>query len=296
MKNQLLDNKRQRTIDFLSGAALNLRRYDILDSSMSFNAVKVQVCLIQKNGLATIRYVGCSLALLEKGYVQEYSEFSKLSSYEAAFNNTCLNFTTFKDRDGYEKLVFIRDPLERFVSGWMYLCKRKGACFDCGQDIKCFLRTFFYCWSTDMKYSSTCTYRPPKNSGAKTSSQHIFFHISPQAAYCRMSDNFNPKDVRIIPYSRENVNSFLRSAAKPVMNSEQLEMLSSRLEEPSEHASDQVEARKLKQKIMDDWTLTTLFSTIYFIDYQTFSIDLPQFMLDAEMYKVDQSNVPFFLM
>uniref|UniRef100_A0A914VJP1 Sulfotransferase n=1 Tax=Plectus sambesii TaxID=2011161 RepID=A0A914VJP1_9BILA len=138
-----------------------------------------------KNGHAAIQYVSCLLAAVQSGDHQAENFLLSHSTYVGAFSPICANSISIwaSENDTYKKFVFLRDPLERFISGWLFICKRHGVCLDCGLDVACFLRTLFDCWITNMKYSEICTYNPPT-----VAKEFVFFHMIPQAVHCRLRD------------------------------------------------------------------------------------------------------------
>ena len=115
---------------FLFEASSNLTRPKNAPFSpiANFASSKTSVCLIPKNGHSVVRFVNCLLAISERSDGgRSYSSFNAQSTFKGAFSRKCnsvINSRKRKRMRGLQKVVFIRDPLERFVSGWLFLCKR----------------------------------------------------------------------------------------------------------------------------------------------------------------------------
>lgn len=95
-----------------------------------YPSIKKTVCAIPKNGHTVSTYIYCLLLAYEKGIhlfntffldgkkniaTQAYSKACKALSSEKAHNSSLSN--------NNEIVVFIRDPLNRFVSAWSHMCK-----------------------------------------------------------------------------------------------------------------------------------------------------------------------------
>jgi hypothetical protein len=133
-----------------------------------------------------------------------------------------------------------------------------------------------------MKHSKVCTYNPPN-----MTRDFIFFHISPQAIHCRLREKEKLLNYNVIDYSFEAVNSFLLRAAHPMLYNKQYEILNDLLHKTSDHAAAKKDAETYERRISSDKSLAAMFAILYFIDYDTFSIDLPQFIVDLELYNPD---------
>uniref|UniRef100_A0A914V6V1 Sulfotransferase n=1 Tax=Plectus sambesii TaxID=2011161 RepID=A0A914V6V1_9BILA len=99
--------------------------YDIYTTAL-FHAAESRVCMIAKNGHTAIQYVSCLLAAVQSGNRRAQKWMLSKSTFKAAYSPTCneLNSIWGRDDDNYKKIVFVRDPLERFVSGWLFVCRR----------------------------------------------------------------------------------------------------------------------------------------------------------------------------
>jgi hypothetical protein len=130
-----------------------------------------------------------------------------------------------------------------------------------------------------MQYSNACTFNPPT-----FPLNFLFFHISPQALHCNLREERIFKNHTIIKYSRDSINGFLLRAAQPVLRKEWHDHLMQLLNKPSDHASIREQLESYKNSIITNKELAKLFFALYFIDYETFGIKLPQFIVNFELY------------
>jgi hypothetical protein len=107
--------------------------------------------------------------------------------------------------------------------------------------------------------------------------------MSPQAMNCKLHDKLVLKNHTIIKYSRATVNELLSRAAHSVLHKERYRHLVQVLNEPSDHASQKEDMENYKIKIASESELATMFSVLYFTDYDTFEIDIPQFIVDLNL-------------
>uniref|UniRef100_A0A914UW70 Sulfotransferase n=1 Tax=Plectus sambesii TaxID=2011161 RepID=A0A914UW70_9BILA len=82
--------------------------------------------MISKNGHSVIQYVSCLLAAVQSGNLEVQNWLLSQSTYIGAFSPSCRGIRSIwgRDEDAYKKFVFLRDPLDRFVSGWLFVCHR----------------------------------------------------------------------------------------------------------------------------------------------------------------------------
>lgn len=82
--------------------------------------------MIPKNGHAAIQYVSCLLNYKETGDEAIYKRFTSLDTFSGAFDKGCVHIVNERKpgSDNFERIFFLRDPLKRFISGWLFTCKR----------------------------------------------------------------------------------------------------------------------------------------------------------------------------
>ncbi len=105
---------------------MNLKRFDLPNNTAQFAAMNSQVCLIAKNGHSAIQYVSCLLAAVQKNDYETQEHLRSVSPFLGAFSAPCelLRPVWAQENQASKKFAFIRDPLERFVSGWLFVCMR----------------------------------------------------------------------------------------------------------------------------------------------------------------------------
>lgn len=117
-------------IDYLENVSRSFTHYKShWDLKTHFTGTNTSVCMIQKNGHAAIQYVSCLLTYKEYEIDKQYRRLESMAIFAGAFDNLC-QFTVIRKKPGsanFKRVVFIRDPLERFISGWLFLCKRYGS-------------------------------------------------------------------------------------------------------------------------------------------------------------------------
>jgi hypothetical protein len=131
-----------------------------------------------------------------------------------------------------------------------------------------------------MQSSSICTSYPPN-----VPKNFLNFHMSPQAWHCKLRQEQILTNHSIIKYSREFINEFLLRAAFPILNLEEHGNLRQLLNKPSDHASFKEDVEYYRNSIISNRELTRMFFIVYFTDYDTFGIDLPQFIIDYKLFK-----------
>jgi hypothetical protein len=92
-----------------------------------FRSIDSLICLITKNGNSVLRYASCLLSIAEKGNRTAYDLLNLQETHRGAFTEQCNHLLLSARWDFtkvYEKVAFIRDPLERFISGYLFVCKR----------------------------------------------------------------------------------------------------------------------------------------------------------------------------
>ncbi len=89
----------------------------------------------------------------------------------------------------------------------------------------------------------------------------------------------------MVKYSRENINNFLLSAAKPLLSEDEYKKLLERLNQKTSHAANEQDAEDIEKLIRSNRTLTSMLAQLYFMDYKTFDIDIPQFIIDFKLYE-----------
>lgn len=91
-----------------------------------FPTIDTLVCLITKNGNSVFRYASCLLKTAENGNKTAFELVHRQETHRGAHTAECNKLLTggwdFTKR--YKTVAFIRDPLERFISGYLFVCKR----------------------------------------------------------------------------------------------------------------------------------------------------------------------------
>lgn len=115
-------------IDYLSIASANITQYKKkkIGYLTHFSAAKTSVCLIMKNGHSVLRFVSCLLSLAESKDKKTFEKFDSMLTFKAAFARDCNRVISKRKPNSanYNKIVFVREPVDRFVSGYLFLCKR----------------------------------------------------------------------------------------------------------------------------------------------------------------------------
>jgi hypothetical protein len=106
--------------------------------------------------------------------------------------------------------------------------------------------------------------------------------MMPQAAFCHLWKQHG--QYKLIKYSQENIKKFLMNVARPVLDEIRLANFEERLGRKTEHSAIRVDVETLKKVIISNKNLTKMFAQLFFIDYKTFSIEIPKFILDLELY------------
>ncbi len=89
----------------------------------------------------------------------------------------------------------------------------------------------------------------------------------------------------MVNYSKENINIFLLSAAKPLLRVDEYTQLIEKLNQRTFHAANEDEAKDMEILIRSNRTLTNMLAQLYFMDYKIFEMDIPQFIFDFKLYE-----------
>ncbi|WKY08829.1 hypothetical protein Q1695_001758 [Nippostrongylus brasiliensis] len=183
------------------------------------------------------------------------------------------NYTKVEKMLGSTRIVFVRHPIDRFLSGFVNKCVRKKEygenCFGCGADLSCFLPRFYD--HLMMKYSVH---------DARNRS-FISVHLSPQSWYCDFKEHL--RDYTVIRY--------VNSASDSISNAVELfnvllhagvpreycrEILTSMSVGKSHHSTQRTDAReKAEQQLYSNRTLLSILINIYYYDFILFDFKLP---------------------
>ncbi|VDL71328.1 unnamed protein product [Nippostrongylus brasiliensis] len=143
------------------------------------------------------------------------------------------NYTKVEKMLGSTRIVFVRHPIDRFLSGFVNKCVRKKEngenCFGCGADLSCFLPRFYD--HLMMKYSVH---------DARNRS-FISVHLSPQSWYCDFKEHL--RDYTVIRY--------VNSASDSISNAVELFNL--------ENRTTQRNGLMREKKLNNNYTLTALY-------------------------------------
>ncbi len=101
--------------------------------------------------------------------------------------------------------------------------------------------------------------------------------------HCKLHHKLILKNYTTIKYSRATVNELLSQSIHSVVHKDRYEQLVQILNKPSDHASEKEDMENYKFKILSNRDLATMFSILFFIDYDTFEIDIPQFIVDLNL-------------
>jgi hypothetical protein len=114
--------------EYLTALSTNVTHYSRkrIKFITRFSSIGTSVCLIMKNGHSVLRFVSCLLTIAESGDETAFDKFDSMLTFRGAFSKDCNRRVAKKksNSSNFEKIVFIRDPIDRFVSGWLFLCQR----------------------------------------------------------------------------------------------------------------------------------------------------------------------------
>uniref|UniRef100_A0A0K0F669 Sulfotransferase family-containing protein n=1 Tax=Strongyloides venezuelensis TaxID=75913 RepID=A0A0K0F669_STRVS len=201
----------------------------------------------------------------------EENTFERVSK---KFNYKNKNVTDFIDN--WNHLVIIRNPIERFISGFVHFCVRQPKenkenenCYGCKDDMVCFIEKLY-----DDIHTTVAT--------DVWASLHLMNHFYPQSWMCQFSDYYDK--YKILKYSSEKegtkkfykeITIYLKDINVP---DHKIEFIKKQfLIKKVPHSTIDSSERKfyMKQLEKSDY-IKDMLSRIYYSDFKMFNYNLPE--------------------
>ncbi|KAK6756193.1 hypothetical protein RB195_014534 [Necator americanus] len=167
--------------------------------------------------------------------------------------------------------VIVRDPVQRFLSGFVDKCVNEGtnqSCFGCVRDMGCFLEKLH-----------SLIWKVQKHDDDGHSFELI--HFSPQTWFCNFKEHLHKYNILRYVDDKNRVNKFtegllsiFRKAGVPkdIRDEIREELLIGKTVHTTAGSDDRMKAEKT---LLSNSTLLTLLSRIYYYDFVVFDFKLP---------------------
>ncbi|CEF66474.1 Sulfotransferase family-containing protein [Strongyloides ratti] len=201
----------------------------------------------------------------------EGNTFDKVSK---KFNSHDGNITTFVN--DWNHLVIVRNPIERFISGFVHFCvkqpketKSKGDCYGCHDDMVCFVERLY----DDVQMTVATN---------KWANLHLMNHFYPQSWMCQFSEYYNK--YKIIKYSSEkeatkifykNMIDYLKDINIP---ENKIEFIRKQflIKKVPHSTIDSKERSIYMKKLEESDYIKDILTRIYYSDFIMFNFELPE--------------------
>uniref|UniRef100_A0AC35TMV6 Sulfotransfer_1 domain-containing protein n=1 Tax=Rhabditophanes sp. KR3021 TaxID=114890 RepID=A0AC35TMV6_9BILA len=256
---------------------------------------KTNYCIINKNASTLIRSILC---YLKKPYLFKEVPSDKRWTHNFCSNESEVNFgmksvlDKFDDNErffkDYAMVAIIRDPVERFVSGFIDKCiveksyiKRIGSCDGCKEDIRCVVERIY------KKYVS---YGNETNIPKLTYTDN---HWLPSTWSCDFKKykklytiiNFSHTPRKVIEFRRHLI-KFLKNRG---VGSSKLRTIQEQILKNETKHSTYVKLEKTRKKLMKslikDERMVYLLYKIYYYDFKELGIQIPKWLKRIEYLK-----------
>uniref|UniRef100_A0AC35TP11 Sulfotransfer_1 domain-containing protein n=1 Tax=Rhabditophanes sp. KR3021 TaxID=114890 RepID=A0AC35TP11_9BILA len=267
------------------------------DQNILSKKYKINFCLISKNFSTKMRQIYCYLErpILFARNKNNNKRLHKLCDPLKKSNKVSLNkasrmnktnTTTFLNT--YQHVVVVRDPIERFVSGWSYVCaitkfwkQDKRNCLGCKNNLVCFINALYNKVFKSAKYSFIL--KEPK---------FMEDHFYPQSWRCGVNKYKNRTKLLLYGSSKETQVKFFKELTTLLQQrhvpKKQLTFITKNiLGQRSGHTTiGKKERLMVEKKIYSNKTLVNILVKIFYNDYIAFDLKFPKQNIDLESVKI----------
>ncbi|KAE9547364.1 hypothetical protein FO519_009426 [Halicephalobus sp. NKZ332] len=188
-----------------------------------------------------------------------------------SYNSAKAAFPLFAPEKG-TMIALVRDPVERFVSGFIDKCYFENRCNECGKSLSCFLIEFY-----------EKTMRSSRNPTGSIEDNYMTRHFFPQNWQCEFSNYMG--NYSVIKYSSGKGKSAFYKDLKKVLSSakvpeSKVEFVLERLKnERTRHTTHQGFLKDLTRRVYNELYsspfLMELLIRIYYQDFVLFGFEIP---------------------
>ncbi|XGW28000.1 hypothetical protein V3C99_008084, partial [Haemonchus contortus] len=231
---------------------------------------RVSSCMIPKNMSTVLSAIFC--ALFTHSLRNSSRPVTKMGREICNQRNELHNYKQIKNiahGQPWVNFVMVREPAERFLSGFMYMCSpgngENSVCEGCAGDIKCALRRTL---ESSRRFAA----------GDLTASSYLLWHLGPQNWHCDFQRNLEHfKLIHYSPENKEKLNSDLSKVLEEgKVDRSDVELIASQVSSgTSIHATRQKAETKMFEKHMEDIEVKRLLVKIFYWDYVLFNFTLP---------------------
>uniref|UniRef100_A0A0N4ZN51 Sulfotransfer_1 domain-containing protein n=1 Tax=Parastrongyloides trichosuri TaxID=131310 RepID=A0A0N4ZN51_PARTI len=247
---------------------------------------KLNVCVIGKNFSTMLIAMICYLFNSKK-----YKNYHRSFAYEKWNKRSCIrknegnSFLKVSKKfsshikspilenfiEDWNHLLVVRDPIERFLSGYVHFCAnntKDNECFGCKNDMICFVERLYDDIVTTVKTD-------------EWASLHLMNHFYPQSWMCQVTKYYNK--YTIIKYSSDKdettkfYNEILEYLKKHNVSSGKINFIKKQFSNKVPHTTVDTKERNLyKKQLEDNDYIKDMLSRIYFSDFKLFNYSLPE--------------------
>uniref|UniRef100_A0A0N4ZJ56 Sulfotransfer_1 domain-containing protein n=1 Tax=Parastrongyloides trichosuri TaxID=131310 RepID=A0A0N4ZJ56_PARTI len=250
---------------------------------------KISTCVIQKNFSSMMIAIMCYLfnenVFYKKNDHLADNQWDNLECRRRNFvrsNKDIINKYNYGNMNKYLKewssILIVRDPVDRFISGYMHHCSKEFGsfkftkkCFNCKGNFNCFIKRLYKAVTSN-----------PKIVDAYDS--HIKQHFFPQTWRC---EYFQYKHFyKILKYDSSNLPSFYESLikifTKKKVATHKIDYINKEIHTvKSYHATSGKKATiKFKENLYKNEKVLTLLKRIYYPDFKEFGFPFPEVQID----------------